>query len=76
MTTTMTTAAHPATPWPQALRRILVGLALVVLLAAAFTVGHLTAGNHQAPATAPITIQTPTPASGQTGPDCRAGHLR
>ena len=76
MTTALTTAAPPDTTRTHGLRRILVGSALVLLLTLAFTVGHLTAVRHQVPVTTVGTIQVPTGVPGQTGPDCRPGHLR
>jgi flagellar basal body-associated protein FliL len=76
MTSAMTTTLDHTPSWPRALRLLLLALALVVLLAASFAIGHVTGSSHQGPATSPTQIQAPATANTETGSYCQVGHLR
>jgi hypothetical protein len=76
-TATMTTTPGPAHTWPHALRMLLLGTTLVVLLAIAFTVGHLTAGSHQAqPASVPAQVQAAANGAADVSSHCQVGHVQ
>ena len=78
----MTTSAMTRTPdqaptWPHALRMFLVGTTLVVLLAIAFTVGHLTAGSHQTqPASGAGQVLAPAGGTAGISSLCPVGPVR
>jgi hypothetical protein len=55
---------------------LLVGLGVVILLAAAFAVGHLTGASRTGPTTGPVRIQAPAAATGAITSYCPAGRLR
>jgi multidrug resistance efflux pump len=76
MTSAMTTTLDHTPAWPRALRLLLSALALVVLLAASFAIGHVTGSSHQGPATSSAQIQAPVTAIAGTGAYCQVGHLR
>ena len=75
-TSAMTTPPEHAASRPRALRMLLVGLAIVVLLAAAFAVGHLTGTSRQGTTTSPVGIQAPASAGIAVTSYCPAGQLR
>jgi hypothetical protein len=74
-TSALTTNLDQASTRPHALRMLLVGLAVVVLLAVAFTVGHLTAGSHQGPVSGPTHVQAHAGVADEAGSFCPAGRL-
>jgi hypothetical protein len=76
MTSAMTTPLDRAPSWPHALRLLLLGLAVVVLVAASFVVGHATGSSHQGPEATPVRTLAPAYASSGIGSYCQAGHLR
>jgi hypothetical protein len=77
MTTSAITATlDPAASWTKVLRRFLVALAIVILVAVAFTVGHMTATTRLGPATSPARVQVPAVGADDTGRYCQVGHLR
>jgi hypothetical protein len=76
-TTTMSTTPGAAQTWSHALRVLLLGTTLVVLLAIAFTVGHLTAGTHQAqPASVPAQVQAAVNGAADVSSHCLVGHVQ
>jgi hypothetical protein len=78
----MTTSSVAQTPdptrmWPSALRALLLGMTLVILLAIGFTVGHLTAGSHQAsPASGAAQVQTSAGGAADISSLCPVGPVR
>ncbi len=73
----MTTSALPshldqAPSRPHALRMLLVGLAVVILMAVAFTVGHLTASSPQGSISGPAQVQAHAGVVDDAGSYCEA----
>jgi hypothetical protein len=76
-TSAMTTTPGPAPTWSHALRLFLLGTTVVVLLAIAFTVGHLTASSRQTPPTsAPTQVQAPANGVADISSYCQVGHVQ
>jgi hypothetical protein len=76
MTSAMTTTLDHTPDRPHTMRLLAVGLALVLLLAVSFAIGHLTGSSHPAPVTSPARIQATTSAASGAGWTCQVGHLR
>ena len=75
-TSAMTTDLGHAPSRPHAVRLLLLGFALAVLLAASFAVGHLTGSSPRGSVTGPTPVHAPAAATDVSGSYCQAGHLR
>ena len=74
--TTVNPTLHPARSGVQTVRMLVVGLAVVLLLALSFAIGHVTGSSHQGPATTPALIGAQTNTGSGSGLLCQVGHLR
>ena len=72
-TSAVTTTLDHASSMSRAVRNALVAVAVVIVIALAFTVGHLTAASPSGPATTPAQVQASIGTG--AGAHCQAGHL-